>query len=460
LDDRKNAGDTTFGDEAAAAGEVATRADADGELRREIGPWGLAANAINGAVGGGIFVLPGLVAAILGPAALVAYLICGVAIALVLTCFAELGSAIQRSGGCVAYIDEAFGPLAGFLAWVTYSLGYEVVASAALGALLVDSVATVVPALAHGPLRVCALIAAFGFLAGVNILGVKESIRMIGVVTVAKLLPLFFILVAGVFFVHGGNFHWTVTPTFAQLRDGAFLIFFAFQGLEEALNPSAEIRNPRRTVPLAIFYATAGLIFLYTALQLVAQGVLGAELGRSLVAPLADVGAKIAGSSGRRLLLAGASISLFSSMMTSMMCTPRTFFRMAQDGMLPAALTRVHRRFRTPHISILVAAGLMIAFSVTQAFQHLAVLSVASTLLVYLAICLGALRLRYTRSAAGFRAPGGPIAGILGAAVVLLLLASTEWRDLALMGGTLLAATGYFFAAKWLRGGLRGSSSR
>jgi basic amino acid/polyamine antiporter, APA family len=425
---------------------------ADAQLRRVIGPWGLVANAINGAIGGAIFAMPGLVAAILGPAAILAYLVCGLAIALVLTCFAEMGSVVHRSGGCVAYIEEAFGPLAGFLAWIAYTLGYEIVGSAALAALLLDSAATVVPSLSHGLPRICALFALFGSLAIVNIRGVRESIRLTVISTIAKLLPLVFLICAGVFFMHRGNFHVAAAPSFGNLGQGALLIFFAFQGLEEALAPGAEFRNPRRTVPLAIFYAAAALILLYVAIQLVAQGILGAELGRSLTAPLADAGAVIAGSPGRELVILGVSISIFGSIVTGIICAPRAFFLMAQDTLLPSSLARVHRRFHTPHISILVATAIMFLLSATGAFSHLAMLSVSATLLVYLAICVGALRLRYTRPrlSGSFRARGGPTIALLGTGVVLWLLASTSQSNFAVLGGMLLLATLYFFLVRRL----------
>lgn len=422
------------------------------QLQRVIGPWGVAANAINSAVGGGIFVLPGLVAAVLGPSAILAYLLCGAAIALVLTCFAEMGSVVHRSGGCVAYVEEAFGPLAGFLAWAAYSVGFEITADAALGALLIDAAATVVPPLSHGLPRVFALFAVFATLAVVNFRGVKESIKLSVVTTTAKLVPLVLLILGGVFFMHRSNFHWTGAPSFRELDNGAFLIFFAYQGIEESLAPSAEIREPRRTVPLAIFYATAELILLYAAIQLVAQGILGADLGRSLTTPLADAGGRIAGSGGRSLLLIGASISVFGSIVVGMICTPRVFFLMAQNGILPASLARVHPRFQTPHNSIFAVTAITFLLSATGAFRHLAALSVSSILLVYLAICIGALRLRYTRplQQGAFRARGGPTVAILGAAVVLWLLASTTRSDLALLGGMLALATVYSFLARRL----------
>jgi basic amino acid/polyamine antiporter, APA family len=135
---------------------------ADDKLKRVIGPWGLGASAVNIAVGAGIFVVPAFVAAILGPTAIVAYFICGIAVVLVLTCYVEIGSFVHRSGGGVAYVEEAFGPLMGFLAWVMYSVGYEVIACAALAVALLSSLAFWLPALGHGAPRVLILFVMFG----------------------------------------------------------------------------------------------------------------------------------------------------------------------------------------------------------------------------------------------------------------------------------------------------------
>ena len=175
---------------------------ADEKLKRVIGPWGLGAAAVNIAVGAGIFVVPAFVAAILGPAAIVAYFVCGIAVALVLTCYIEIGSFVHRSGGGVAYVEEAFGPLMGFLAWVMYSVGYEVIACAALAVALIGSLAVWAPALDYGAARVLTLFVVFGGLAAVNIIGVRQGLRVAVASTIAKLVPLLLAVVAGIFFVH------------------------------------------------------------------------------------------------------------------------------------------------------------------------------------------------------------------------------------------------------------------
>ena len=119
--------------------------------------------------------------------------------------------------------------------------------------------------------------------------------------------------------------------------------------------------------------------------------------------------------------------------------------------MLPAALAKVHPRFRTPYISILTVAVLMFVLAVSGEFKRLAVLSSVSILCVYLAICLGALKLRYTRKRepGAFRAPGGPTVGILGSVVVIWLLSHSTKVEVGALAGTLAAAIMYFIARRW-----------
>jgi APA family basic amino acid/polyamine antiporter len=424
---------------------------ADDKLKRVIGPGGLGAAAVNIAVGAGIFVVPAFVAAILGPAAILAYLICGLAVALVITCYIEIGSFVTRSGGGVAYVEEAFGPLMGFLAWIMYSVGYEVIANAALATALVGSLALWVPMLGHGIPRVLVLFLMFAVLAAVNVVGARQGLHVAVAGTVAKMVPLLLAVVAGVFFMHWNQLRWSGWPAAAKLGDASLILFFAFQGIEEALAPSAEIRDPARTVPRAMFGATGTVIVLYIALQLVSQGVLGSELAHQTTAPLAAVAGKVVGVAGSTLVLIGVAVSIFGTLAGGMLSTPRAFFLAAEDGMLPRALARVHPRFRTPHVAIIVVAALMFLLAATGGFKHLAILSSASILCVYLAICLGALKLRYTRQRmhGAFRAPGGPLVGILGSIVVIWLLSHSTSLEVSALSGTLAVAIAYFFVRRW-----------
>ena len=219
-------------------------------LVRVIGPGALGLSVVNMVVGAGIFVLPGRIAAELGPAAIVAYVICSVAVALVFLCFAEVGSRITRSGGAYAYIEEAFGPFAGFIASVLFWFGYSALSDAAITVAMVEVMAIAFPVLGASIPRGVFIIALFTFMTVVNIRGVTSGVRLYVFNTLAKLIPLLLLLIAGLFVINLENLAIPEWPSARDIGAGAIMLFFAFSGAECALNASGEIRKPSRTVPL------------------------------------------------------------------------------------------------------------------------------------------------------------------------------------------------------------------
>ena len=428
---------------------------ADDRLTRAIGPWSLGANAVNLSVGAGIFALPAAVAGILGPASILAYLVCGLAIALVLTCFAELGTRITRSGGAVAYIEDSFGRMAGFVAWVVFTLGFCAAADAAVGAIFVDALGAVLPAAGQGAGRVVALVTVYAALAAVNIYGVRAGSRLAVAATAGKLLPLLLILGVGAFAVHAANLRWGAWPPAGQVGEAALVLFFAFSGAECAVTPGGEIRNPSRTVPRGLLGAAAFLIALYCAVQLVSQGVLGPVLDQQGGAPLAAVAERLFGASGRGLVLACTMLATLGVLAGDLLATPRSFIPVAEDGMLPASLASVHGRYRTPHVAIVAYAAVSCSLAVSGTFKPLAILASVSLLLIYFAVCLAALKMRRAgpAPAGAFVAPGGPLVPLLGAATVGWLLAHTTRAEAAGLAVTVAGAALYFLVRRqWLRG--------
>jgi amino acid transporter len=409
----------------------------DEGLVRAIGPWTLAANTVNVIIGAGIFILPATVAAMLGPAALIAYLICGALILLVLLCYVELGTRITRSGGTVAYIEEAFGPTAGFLAWAVYCIGWNSAAVAAIAHVMLDAIATVVPPLAGpGPFRAAAIVIFFAVLAAVNIRGVRSGARLSFVTTTAKLVPLLLVIGVGAFAIQGANLTWSGWPPMSAFGPATLVLFFAFGSGESALSPSGEIRDPVRTIPRGLLGGATFVILIYLGVHLVAQGVLGSDLGKATTTtPVADVAGRLIGPIGAGLIIAGTAISVFGNLAVDMLGSPRLLLAAAETGQLPRVLARVHPRYHTPHIAIMVYVTINIGLALSGGFRPLAVLASMSLLLVYLAICLAAIRIRYTRPhlPGTFRAPGGPTAALVASAVVIWLLAQSSRREVVAM---------------------------
>jgi amino acid transporter len=420
--------------------------DQDEGLIRAIGVRALTLNVINMVVGAGIFVLPGLVAVQLGSAAIVAYLICSVAVALVFLCFAEVGSRVTRSGGAYAYIEEAFGPFAGFVASILLWFGWSVLSNAATIAAMVEVIAFAFPDLARPLPRAVFIIALLAMLAMVNITGVRSGVRLFAVNTVVKLIPLSLLLVVGLFAIDLENLAITSWPSLQSAGVGALLLFFAFAGAETPLNSSGEIENARTTVPIGLLLGLTAVLVLYVGLQVVAQGVLGAQLANETEAPLAAAAEKVFGGWGGKMLLVAGVFSIYASVSGDMLNTPRVLFAAARDGNLPEFLSKVHPRFRTPYVSIIAFAAIVCAVALTGTFKSLAIVASGSILVVYLGVSLATIRLRVRDGAPNpreFSVPGGmivPVSSCLIIGWLLLRLTPEEARGLAVLCAASVAA--------------------
>ena len=410
---------------------------AERSLVRAIGTWALAAGIINITVGGGIFRLPADVAAALGPAAPLAYIVCACAMGLIVLCFAQAGSRVSLTGGPYAYVELAFGPYAGFLTGVLlWLLGTTAVA--AVSTVFATNAAKLFPVFEQPAMRAVLLIGSFAAVATVNILGVKQGSRLNGVATVAKLLPLVLLVLAGVFFVDPANLTIATAPAAADVTRASIVLMFAFSGVETALVPSGEVKNPARTVPRAVFLAMLAITLLYIALQVVAQGVLGPALATSTT-PLADAAGAVLGPWGRVLLLVAVVVSTFGYLSGMTLAVPRALFAFGRDGFLPQAVAAVHPRYHTPHVSIALQSTLACALAITSAFGPLAIISNVAALLVYFACSVAAWQLRRRNVNAGgipFRVPGAAVVPFLACAMIVGLLSSitlSEWRVLVLV---------------------------
>ena len=420
-----------------------------GALRRTLGPVTLALIFTNGIIGAGIFALPGLVAAALGSATAVGYAICAALVVLIFLCFAEVGSRVHDSGGAYAYVERAFGPFAGFIAANLMWFGVGACVDAALADVLVSTLATALPVLAQPLPRALALIALFAFMAGVNITGVKTGARLVVALTVLKLLPLLLLLVVGIPHIAWSLVIPSSMPSASTLGRGVLLLMFAFIGGESSLSASGELRNPSRTVPLGLLMGVAAVVSIYFGLQLVAEGVLGADLPQQTTTPLAAAAAQLMGPWGRSLLLGAVSLSIFGTINGDLLVSPRCLYAAAKDGLLPAPLAKVHPRFQTPYVAILVFAAIACALAVLGAFKPLAILGTASVLLVDVFVCLAVLRLRQRgvqTADAPFVIPGGPLVPILGAAVCVWVLTNLSREEL--LG---LSALVFFSGGLYLR---------
>ena len=420
-------------------------------LVRALGVRALAANIVNTIVGSGIFVLPAVVAAILGPAAVVAYIVCAALVALFGLCFAEVGSRVHASGGAYAYVEAAFGQYVGFSAGLLLGCA-EMVASAAVATIFVGSLSALLPGGGGAAWRATLLILLYAVVATVNVLGVRAGARLMEFLTAAKLVPLALLVLAGIFVVHPAYLRWTDLPPLTDIGRASLVLMFAFTGVESPLTSSGEVRNPAHTVPRALLLSLSVVALLYAGLQVVSQGVLGPALATSTNAPLGAVAERALGSPGRTLILVAAIVSTLGYVSGDMLASPRLLFAFGRDGLLPARFGAVHARFRTPHIAIMAYAAAACAVALSGSFRVLAVLSAVGILLVDLACCIAVLELRRRNVRAEgvpFRIAGGPVVPLLACAVVVWLLTSARRVEFLAVAGVLVISSVLYLLRGW-----------
>jgi amino acid transporter len=423
-------------------------------LVRAIRRWDLVAVAVNGIIGAGIFGLPSKVFGLTGATSLVAYFVCAVVVTLIILCFAEVGSRYTGTGGPYLYAREAFGPVIGFeVGWMMWLA--RLTAFAANCNLFVEYLSYFWPSAKIGSLRAIVIISVVVLLTIVNVVGVRNAAVVGDVFTIAKLIPIILFIGAGLFFIQPENFTGTVQPSFDDFSTSVLLLVYAFTGFEFASIPGGEVRDPRRDLPLAILTGIGVVTVLYLFIQVICIGTLPELAGSTK--PLADAGARFLGAVGGSIISLGAMISIIGNLIGILLVAPRLTYAMADDGQLPKILSATHRRFHTPHVSILLSAALMLVLTLSGTFIQSVTISTIARLVAFTATCaaLPVLRRRQDAPPALFRVAFGPVVAVAALLLTVWLLsqsAAGEARNAAIVAvfGLLVTAV-YRLIRRWRR---------
>lgn len=415
------------------------------KLTRAVSRWEIVGLSVNDVIGSGVFLLPAAAAILLGGASIWAVFLAGCAVAILVLCFAEASSYFDEPGGAYLYTREAFGEFVGFeVGWMTWLARVTSVASLSVGFAMACSYLW--PGAAEGWGRALIITVSLSFLTWINIIGVKQGAKLAIFLTIAKLIPLVAFIGIGVFAVEWELIN-TNSPmvTFESLSEAVLLLLFAYVGFENTPAAAGEYKNPKKDVPFAMLIMVLLVTIIYTLVQFVAVGTYPAL--QESESPLADSGAYFAGAGMALLMTIGAMVSIFGNVGNTTLIGPRYLYALAKDGYGFKALAKIHPRYRTPAVAILVQSGIALALALSGSFVGLAMLSIIARLATYAgtAAALPILRKRFARNPNAIHLPGGYTIPVIALIICLIFLISTTVENLIVGAIALLCGAIIFY---------------
>jgi APA family basic amino acid/polyamine antiporter len=347
-------------------------------LNRALGPFDATMVVIGGIIGAGIFITPYIVAQRLDAPMLVlaAWGVGGlIALAGALS-YAELGALFPKVGGQYVYLKDAFHPLVGFL----YGWALLLVIESGAVAAVAITFATYLLHMIGGPdgARVAVAVLALVLVAIVNYVGVKPGSRMLNVFVVLKIGALVILIGAGLFAAtHPGWWHDSrpvadaAPSTLVAFGAALVPILFAYGGWQNANYVAEEIENPRRNLPLSLIAGTIAVAFIYVTTNVVYIRALGLHRLAATTTPAADVARSVFGAPGDLFVSAAIAISTFGFLNLAILAPTRVYYAMAADGLFAPALSRLHPRFRTPSLAIVVQVAWSCILAMTGTYDRL-----------------------------------------------------------------------------------------
>jgi len=424
-------------------------------LRRALGPLHLTALGIGSIIGTGIFVLTGTAAATnAGPALALSMVISAVGCAFAALCYAELAAMVPVAGSAYTYayatVGELFAWIIGWDLILEYALSICTVAVGWSGYFvsLMNDLGIHIPfALTQPPggvsmggtgggvFNLPAAMIVF-VVASLLVIGIRQSAGANTVLVLIKSTVLVVFVVAGIAYVRRDNLTPFVPPNtgafghfgWSGVLRGAAVIFFAYIGFDAVSTAAQEARNPQKDMPIGILTSLAICTVLYIAVAVVLTGIV--HYSKLNVADPLAVGIDATGLRWLApVIKVSALFGMFSTMLVQMLGQTRIFYSMSRDGLLPQVFSRVHPRFRTPHLSTAATATVCALVAGFTPIGLLGQLVAIGTLLAFVLVCLGVLLLRRTSPAIErpFRTPWVPAVPILGAAICLLQMVALPW---------------------------------
>ncbi len=381
-------------------------------------------NLVVGAIiGADIYVASSFGAGLLGPFSLVVWVVAGFMAIVLALCFAQCASLLPKVGGPYAYAHAAWGSFAGFI--VGWALWLAEWMSLAVFPVAFTQYLMVFMGL-NWILQIVVKVLFVAFLITTNVIGVRAAGRTNDVLTIVKMAPLIFFAVIGLSYlftnatVAAGNFSPFSPFGFSNFGLALVLIFWAYAGFELSTIPAEEIKDPGRTIPKAIVLGMSIVTFFYLLTNFVLFGVRNYKLLLNDTTPLVKATTGALNSIptlafvGGLIVGVGALISVAGSDESGMIGTSRLGYALAADGLFPRIFAKIHPKYKTPYLGILVQAITALIASVVGNLDTLIATSVFFLAIAYVATCASTYVLKRRGLKAQFTLRGGMILPILG----------------------------------------------
>ncbi len=436
---------------------IADTEEPEHRLNRTLGPLDLTVFGVGVIIGTGIFVLTGEAAGTLaGPAIALSFVAAGVACGLAALCYAEFASSVPVAGSAYTFSYASLGEL---MAWI---IGWDLILEMALGAATVasgwseyfrvvldETFGVTLPSWVDGTHHNFVAAGIVLVLTALLCFGIRTSTRFNATIVGIKVAVVLLVIVAGLFYVKGGNLDPFVPPkgsepapggeaTTTLIQDlglgtgafgiggiftGAALVFFAYIGFDIVATAAEETKKPQRDLPIGIFASLAICTVLYVAVALVVTGMVPYDK-IELEAPLANAFRSVGESTIAQIVSFGALAGLTTVTMILMLGQSRVFFAMSRDRLLPTVFSRVSERWRVPYRTTIATGIAVAALSFFVSLTTLAQLVNIGTLFAFVLVAIGVLVLRRTQPdlERAFRTPLVPLLPILSVLASLWLM--------------------------------------
>ena len=407
----------------------------DTGLKRALGAWDLTMLGIGAIIGAGVFVLSGIAAATqAGPAVALSFVVAGVACAFTALAYSELAAAVGGAGSAYGYAYAGFGELIAWLiGWdliLEYSLAVSVVAigwsgyvNDALASVGLELPQTLLRGPAEGGIVDLPAMAIILILAGLLMLGVRESARFNAAIVVIKLISIAVFISVALFHVDLANWQPFMPFGWAGVMGGAALVFFAYIGFDAVSTAAEETRNPQRDLPIGIIASLTVCTIIYIIVGLLLTGIAPYQT-LNVSSPVSEALLNIGARWAAAFVSAGAIAGLTTVMLVMFYGQTRIFFAMSRDGLLPAVFGELHSKTRTPVKAIALCGVSIAAIAGFAPISTVAELVNIGTLAAFVLVSAGVIALRYQQPELKrpFRTPFSPVTPALGILFCLYLI--------------------------------------